>query len=57
MKTCQASFSQLYGRYGPNSRDPTRHSTYVLYFLVLYRQYSTRNFFLLKVMCEGSSVL
>jgi hypothetical protein len=26
----------LYGRYGLNSRDPARHSTYVLYFLVLY---------------------
>ncbi len=26
-------------------------------FWVLYRQYSTRNFFLLEVMCEGSSVL
>ncbi len=39
------------------SRDPARHSTYVLYFLVLYRQYSTRNFFLLEVMYKGSSVL
>jgi hypothetical protein len=39
------------------SRDPARHSTYVLFFLVLYRQYSTRNFFLLEVMCKGSSVL
>jgi hypothetical protein len=28
-----------------------------LFFLVLYRQYFTRNFFLLEVMCEGSSVL
>jgi hypothetical protein len=30
---------------------------HVLYFLVLYRQYFTRNFFLLEVMREGSSVL
>ena len=30
---------------------------HVLYCLVLYRQYFTRNFFLLEVMCEGSSVL
>jgi hypothetical protein len=26
-------------------------------FLVLYQQYSTRNFFLVEVMCEGSSIL
>jgi hypothetical protein len=39
------------------SRNPARHSSYILYFLVLYRQYSTRNFFLLEVMCKGSSVL
>ncbi len=32
-------------------------SWHVLYFLVLYRQYFTRNFFLLEVMCEGSTVL
>jgi hypothetical protein len=47
---------QLWQVWAYDSRDPARHSTYILYFLVLYRQYSTRNFFLLEVMCKGSPV-